>query len=164
MNDRSQKKLLKKRKGGYKKGYFLRQMGTICRYQCTVYRRVLYWTLFSPDESDSSVERALTWVDKVRSAIAIYSLQVNKNYLIDWQKQPKPFHQTDVIGDAHKICVWKHLHCSIFRQSSWTRTILAWKCTPGSQSQISLSLIGWELYIFLPKSYTHVQELTSAWQ
>ena len=118
MNDRSQKNLLKKRKGGYKKGYFLRQMGTICRYQCTVTVGSSIEHFFSPDESDSSEERAFIWVDKVRSAIAIYSLQVNKNYLLVWQKQPKPFHQTDVIGGAHKICVWKHLHCSIFRQSS----------------------------------------------
>ena len=120
------KEPIKEKKRGLQKRLFPETDGYNMQVPVHGYRRVLYWTLFSPDESDSSVERALTWVDKVRSAIAIYSLQVNKNYLIDWQKQPKPFHQTDVIGGAHKIGVWKHLHCSIYRQSSWTCMI--WTC------------------------------------
>ena len=44
------------------------------------------------------------------------------------------------------------------RPSSWTFTIWAWKCTPLTQSSWAFhswrAVIGWEVYIFMPKSYT----------
>ena len=52
----------------------------------------------------------------------------------------------------------KNLQNRAFRQSLWTCAILAWKSTPLTQSQLIFparrAVIGWSVYIFMPKSYT----------
>ena len=56
-------------------------------------------------------------------------------------------------------------HCQLgYRQSSWTSTILAWKCTPLSQSQLSFSFkesCDWLRAVYFHAKIIHVQDISS---